>query len=1005
MRTLTLPLRSFLVAAACLTTATVSAATVTWDTSATAGFQSGNGIWGTDAFWSADGVTLAGWTAGDSALFLGGATKVTETITLTGAQSIGGLTFGSVFTSGAWTFAGTGTMNLAAATNIDVVAGSSANLADRVLNSGFNITKTGAGTLRLNSGTTTNIAKVTVNAGVLELVGTGVEASGLGNTYTLNNGTTLALRSGGIWLGGNGPAITLNQGSVMTTNGLFNRLSNLTFNGGNLDINGFTGTASTFLSAQLNGTLNVNQDSRIFASSGVGQMRVGGSALTVNVATGATLSVDVNLATGGGGVITKNGLGQLTLNGSSVHPDQVVLNAGTLTLGHGQALGTGLLTINAGTLNLNSVTVANTMAFKAGSINVGDGIAAAWNGVISTAVSGTAAFSKTGNGQLTLGGTNTYTTGTTLSAGTLLLANNNALGTGGVTINGGALDLGSRTIANNVTLNSGSMLGGALDVSQLTLNAGTVGVSLSGSSGLNKVGAGSASLTAANTYTGATTIAGGSLTTVAGALAGTSSISVNAGTLDAVDANPVATLSVGTQGSATFASTSMTLAAVTNDGTLAFSGNNGNVTLLGLSGTGTTTFAGDANVSGNISGGVVNVTNRLTASVTGGTVTAGSLSLATVSGGTVTSSGTSSIATLSGGTAYFNGTTASINTLSGGLVNLGATELTVQSGSFAGSITGNTGSLVKAGATTLTLSGVNSYGGGTAVNAGTLVVGSSNALGTGQLTVNAGATLSIGQGVTVNNQVFLSGSTSLSGDAASINGGISGNGSLTKVGAGTLTLEGVNAHTGGTIVQGGGLQVNGSLAGVVTVQANTSLNGTGSIAGTVTVLSGGTLGAGGVGVGGINLGGLDLRGGSTLELKLADQAGQAGLAFDAFHLSGDLSLASVTAADRVILHLKGAPANFNPATSMQFAFLDYHGLNLGTSGDISSLFTINTSGLLDRNGNSVNPALFTLVNDTTSKQLSLAYAAPVPEASTYGLCLGALGLGVALVRRRRTKVG
>jgi MYXO-CTERM domain-containing protein len=61
--------------------------------------------------------------------------------------------------------------------------------------------------------------------------------------------------------------------------------------------------------------------------------------------------------------------------------------------------------------------------------------------------------------------------------------------------------------------------------------------------------------------------------------------------------------------------------------------------------------------------------------------------------------------------------------------------------------------------------------------------------------------------------------------------------------------------------------------------------------------------------------------------------------------------------------------------------------------------------LLDRNGNSVNPALFTLVNDTTSKQLSLAYAAPVPEASTYGLCLGALGLGVALVRRRRTKVG
>lgn len=253
----------------------------------------------------------------------------------------------------------------------------------------------------------------------------------------------------------------------------------------------------------------------------------------------------------------------------------------------------------------------------------------------------------------------------------------------------------------------------------------------------------------------------------------------------------------------------------------------------------------------------------------------------------------------------------------------------------------------------------------------------------------------------MNNQVVLIGSTFVSGDAASITGGISGNGSLTKVGNGVVTLEGVTSHTGGTIIQGGALQVEGTMAGVVTVQSGATLKGAGSVAGTVTVSSGGAVGAGGAGVGSINLGGLDLRGGSSLELKLTDQSGQAGSTFDAFHLSGELSLASVTAADRVVLRLKGTSATFNPTANMQFAFLDYRSINLGSNSDISSLFTVNTSGLLDRNGNAIDSSLFTLVNDTASSRLSLAYAAPVPEPSTYGFCLGALGLGIALVRRRR----
>jgi len=67
---------------------------------------------------------------------------------------------------------------------------------------------------------------------------------------------------------------------------------------------------------------------------------------------------------------------------------------------------------------------------------------------------------------------------------------------------------------------------------------------------------------------------------------------------------------------------------------------------------------------------------------------------------------------------------------------------------------------------------------------------------------------------------------------------------LVKNGAGTLTLTAINTYTNGTTVNGGTLQVNGSLAiGRVTVTDGT-LGGTGTIAGPVTISSGGTLAPG-----------------------------------------------------------------------------------------------------------------------------------------------------------------
>lgn len=77
----------------------------------------------------------------------------------------------------------------------------------------------------------------------------------------------------------------------------------------------------------------------------------------------------------------------------------------------------------------------------------------------------------------------------------------------------------------------------------------------------------------------------------------------------------------------------------------------------------------------------------------------------------------------------------------------------------------------------------------------------------------------------------------------------SGGGRLTKLGSGSLDLQGANEYTGGTIVQEGSLIVSNSLGsatgtGSVTVRSGAVLGGRGSIAGAVQVLEGGILAAG-----------------------------------------------------------------------------------------------------------------------------------------------------------------
>ena len=166
------------------------------------------------------------------------------------------------------------------------------------------------------------------------------------------------------------------------------------------------------------------------------------------------------------------------------------------------------------------------------------------------------------------------------------------------------------------------------------------------------------------------------------------------------------------------------------------------------------------------------------------------------------------------------------------------------------------GNLAKTTTGTVTLSSANAYAGGSAVNAGRLVVGNAAALGasSGALAVNGGTLDLGGFSVAVG---ALSGSagavittaaapgtatlTTSVASGTSIFGGVIQNNSsglvaVSKTGAGVLDLTGVNTYTGATTVSAGTLLVNGQLGNTaVTVDGGATLGGVGSIGGAVTV--------------------------------------------------------------------------------------------------------------------------------------------------------------------------
>ncbi len=231
----------------------------------------------------------------------------------------------------------------------------------------------------------------------------------------------------------------------------------------------------------------------------------------------------------GSGSLVKTGTGELTLSGDNDYSGGTTISGGTLTADHADSLGTGAIA-NSGVLQVGEGELENTL-------------------------SGSGSLMKTGTGELTLSGDNGYSGGTTITGGTLIADNADSLGTGAVA-NSGVLQVGEGELENTLsgsgslvktgtgelTLSGDNSYSGTTTITDGTLIAANVnalgGGNIDNSGTLMLDANGAFELANVTTHTGATTALAAGSTLDAGQLTqengSTLSIDLGAATDDAV---------------------------------------------------------------------------------------------------------------------------------------------------------------------------------------------------------------------------------------------------------------------------------------------------------------------------------------------------------------------------------------------------------------------------------------------------------------------------------------
>jgi len=659
---------------------------------------------------------------------------------------------------------------LASNTEVAVLGGAALTISGAVSGAG-SLNKSGNGSLIL-SATNTYAGDTSIAAGTLKL------GSGLAIPAAFN----VCLQSGGT-LDLNGQSVSL---KTISGSGLVSNSGTLAIGAAN-DSDTFAGTISGTGSFTKYGTgtfLLSGTNTYSGGTSVVGGILQGDTnSLQGNIANNASLvfSQDTDGTYGGivsgSGTLTKNGIGSITLSGTSTYTGTTTIEQGAIAISNMSAVGSGTVTFDGGTLRITADVTTGSGAvarfLSASTIDTGNHTL-----TVPGYYSGAGDFTKTGNGTMILTGSSFFYSGNTVVAdGTLRLAGSSAFNAGlGLDVEPGA----------TFDLNGNSALVGALSGSgsiQLSANM-TVGWggdssnflgSLGGTGSLTKTGAGTLFLGGTNSYTGGTTLAGG----------------ITIGDSHSLVGN------------------------IKDNSTLIFAENDAGTYSGTLSGSGTVTKLGGGTLVLSASNTYKGATSLLD----------GTLSVSAANN--LGNNGANNGLIFSGGTLL---TTASFSTNRKVTLGDGGGTIDTSSGSptFSGLFSGS-GSLTKAGSGTLTFSTAsNVYSGATNLNGGTLKAGSSNTFAFNSAHVlGSGATLDLnGYDQTIGSlegsgTALISANLTTGGNNAShttFSGSLTGTGTLLKVGGGTMRVNSFNL---------GGLNISGSGAvqlGDVTAAGQTSSN-------------------------------------------------------------------------------------------------------------------------------------------------------------------------------------
>ncbi len=509
---------------------------------------------------------------------------------------------------------------------------------------------------------------------------------------------------------------------------------------------------------------------------------------------------------------------------------------------------------NSGNLSMsgNGTGVANRGAMLLG-VNNGNTITNAAGGVISTTGAYNDGVAANGNNNTLVNNGTITTTGNNSYGMTAAWGQSNTGASGNTITNTGTVT----TSGNNAR--AASLLGGNGTIN----NSGTLTTNGRDAPAVYMQGNNDALVNSGTIQTTGTATSGGSVDAV---VSNTLGSSFTASITNQAGGRIISNNGIGVR-STNGATTITNAGLIQGGGGTAIQGGNGPVTLIlqtgsqiigtanGGGGTNTVTLQGTGTAS-NAFTNFQSLTMAGTAWTWAGT---GTFSTALVQSGTLNLTGTlgtttaSVVATVnSGATLQANASNLPLSVTDNGLVRFQQDS----TGTYTGTISGG-GIVEKTGAGTLTLapSAGNTYSGGTTITQGTLSVAADNALGasSGALTLNGG-TLQLGStfnlaasravSVTANN-----GTIDTQGFNSTIAQGITGAGTLTKLGSGTLTLNGANSYTGGTqvsagtVIVGDGSSASAALSGggAVTVASGATLGGYGSVTGNVT--NNGTLSA------------------------------------------------------------------------------------------------------------------------------------------------------------------